>query len=60
MPAGTCPTDPDHALIWLYDAVKQAADAQDLTAVARYLEMAADTVERTRLSLVGTDPPPEP
>lgn len=52
MPGGTCPTDPDKALIWLYDAVKKARAAQDWEAVDRYLEQATDIVERTRLSLV--------
>jgi RNase P subunit RPR2 len=52
MPHGTCPPQPEKALIWLYDRAKDAAAARDWEAMDRYLAEAAEIVERTRLSLV--------
>jgi hypothetical protein len=53
MPHGTCPPQPEKALVWLYDAIAEAAAAKDWEAVDRYLAEAKDVVERIRLSLVN-------
>jgi hypothetical protein len=52
MPHGTCPPQPEKALIWLYDAAKKARAAENWEMVDLLLSEAADVVERTRLSLV--------
>jgi hypothetical protein len=59
MPGGVVPTDPDHALVFLADAIAAAEATQKWEGVRMALELVQDIVERTRLSFVGTDPPPE-
>jgi len=52
MPHGTCPPQPELALIWLNDRIKESSAARNWEAIDRYLEQVAEIVERTRLSLV--------
>jgi hypothetical protein len=59
MPGGVVPTDPDRLLVHLFDAVKQAERQRSWDAVRLALADAERTVEKTRLSLVDTDPPPQ-
>ena len=54
MPHGTCPPQPEKALVWLYDRIAEALAARDWRAVESYLAAAAEVVERTR-----PIPPPE-
>jgi hypothetical protein len=51
MPAGTCPTDPNKALIWAYEQLRRRTLdpwAQELA------EQMAPTVEKLRLALGDT------
>lgn len=51
-PHGTCPPNPEKALIWLHEAISEAVAARDMEAVALALEEAQDIVEKLRLSPV--------
>jgi hypothetical protein len=48
-PHGTCPPQPELALVWLYDRIAEATAARDWRAVESYLEAVTGVVERTRL-----------